>query len=107
MAENELHISGIGVASDVYGLGALLCRLLAGRAPVVEDGRMRAPSAIASADTPWRGELQGDLDAIVLKACAPVPQDRWTSARRMREALEAWGIDGVENLIEKGVAVQP
>ncbi|MDR0182156.1 serine/threonine-protein kinase [Lysobacter arvi] len=80
----------IGVASDVYGLGALLCRLVAGRAPVRDDadGRLLAPSAIASADTPWRRQLQGDLDAIVLKACDADPERRHATVDALAADLQ-------------------
>ncbi|BDU16413.1 serine/threonine-protein kinase [Lysobacter auxotrophicus] len=80
----------IGVASDVYGLGALLCRLIAGRAPVVEDGRMRAPSAMATAATPWHGELRGDLDAIVLKACDADPERRYATVDALSGDLQRY-----------------
>ena len=84
----------IGVASDVFGLGALLCRLVAGSAPVREgrgeDTRMLAPSAIAPTDLSWRRQLRGDLDAIVLKACDPDPERRYGSVDALSGDLDGF-----------------
>lgn len=76
----------IGVAADVYGLGALLCRLVAARAP--SQGGALPPSALAPEETPWRRQLQGDLDAIVLKACHADPAQRYASVEAFSDDLQ-------------------
>lgn len=86
-------------AMDVFGLGALLYRLLCGRPPrqgdadvtepptapsrIVDDGDT-APSAAA------RRELRGDLDRIVLKALATRPEDRYAGAADLAADLRRW-----------------
>ena len=89
----------IGPASDVYGLGATLYHLLTGRPPFLAEGRplptlllavfngeFDRPRAVA-ADVPRA------LEAIVLKAMAREPADRYESARSLAEDLEHWLAD--------------
>ncbi|TWH99190.1 serine/threonine-protein kinase [Luteimonas cucumeris] len=90
-------------AMDVYGLGALLYRLLAGRAPRAH-GRQdahtqtQAPSRAVRQDTArTQGErrqfasaLRGDLDAIALKALADEPERRYASVEALCDDLRRW-----------------
>ena len=76
-------------AMDVHGLGALAHAVLTGHPP--REGS--APGA--SAPLPSRvardgAALQGDLDAILLKALAPVPEDRYASAQSLADDLQRW-----------------
>ena len=94
----------IGPASDVYALGVVLCRLLAGRAPYDVDATTAASFELARAicdEEPLRlseaatGEpgamparlLRGDLDAVVAKALRKDPQARYATAEQMADDL--------------------
>ncbi len=78
--------------SDVYSTGATLYRSLTGTYPVepgptvsvvakIVTGQVsRHPREVVASVPPW-------LDAIVARAMAPLPEDRYASAREMREAL--------------------
>ena len=86
---------------DVYALGAILCELLAGDVPTAHTGAgtdtdsgITRPSKIASEQTQRTvthpKALRGDLDRIVLKACADDPELRYPSAQAMGEDLRRY-----------------
>jgi non-specific serine/threonine protein kinase/serine/threonine-protein kinase len=90
------------IATDVYGLGALLFRLLTGRAvfdlsgcDTVERARLicevmpERPSLLARSEggTSAR-KIAADLDAIVLKALHKEPARRYRSAEHLAEDVE-------------------
>ena len=89
------------LASDIYGLGAVLYHLLAG--PVQRSGSDSEPikpsEAIARADSEtvsqmfgespaaFRRQLAGDVDNIVLKALRSEPERRYASAARFSDDI--------------------
>ena len=87
-------------ASDLYGLGAVLYELLAGRPPyvadtpnevirLINDSNVLPPSAFLSpAKRPPR-----DLELICMKCLARSPGSRYHSAGALRDDLRAW-LDG-------------
>jgi tetratricopeptide (TPR) repeat protein len=101
------HLRGepVGVASDVFSLGVLLCEVLTGRRPhgddhgsalaaarAVLDEPPRAPSALFDADRPAarglaRAELLGDIDAIALRALEKPVERRYPSVDAMAADL--------------------
>lgn len=103
-------------ATDVYSLGALMYRLLGGRAPFDLGGDLAPPgieatlsrgpkvppseAARRSGAESWK-ELRPDLDAIVARAMAPLPEDRYASVEQLvediRRYLEALPVSAVGN----------
>jgi len=106
----QLRGERVTTANDVYQLGVLLYELLTGFRPftferraavemqrLVERGVTLAPSMMAARHDGANGmggnaaavqrRLQGDLDAIVLKAMAPEPERRYASAAELRDDL--------------------
>ncbi len=77
--------------SDLYSTGCLLYELLAGTPPFVGD----SPVAVAYQHvrenpvppSEYDGTLSPDIDAVVLKAMAKNPANRYQSAQEMREDL--------------------
>jgi eukaryotic-like serine/threonine-protein kinase len=91
MAPEVLRGGTADARSDIYGLGAVLYRMLTGRAPFegagVEElscqilhGRPAPPSSLNPSVSP-------ELDDIVLRALERDARDRYASAREMAAAL--------------------
>jgi serine/threonine protein kinase len=114
-APEQFRHQAITVATDIYQFGMLAYRVLSGARPyradprdplawaraVAEDDPLqlgRAASAVDSdtawpAHTPqrrWRNTLNGDLDAILRRALAKRPEDRYRSMDALIADLEAW-----------------
>lgn len=84
-----------GTHTDVYGLGAILYLLLTGRPPHNLSGSARVTLArIADGEIiPPRqgpGEIDRELEAVLLKALAAEPQRRYASAGALADDLEAY-----------------
>ena len=81
-APEQREGGAISTATDVYGLGALLYKLLLDEAPALgPDGELAMPAG---------AHLSGDLDAILRKALARDPRDRYAGAAEFGADLDAW-----------------
>ncbi|MHB1416014.1 MAG: serine/threonine-protein kinase [Chloroflexota bacterium] len=81
-------------ASDLYACGALLFTMLAGRPPfpglnaadVVARHRHAEPPLLRAVDP----RIPGSLERLVTRALAKRPEDRWSSAEEMLQALRRY-----------------
>ncbi|QWF16572.1 serine/threonine-protein kinase [Lysobacter capsici] len=79
-------------SADVFGLGTVLFDLLTDvRLSTVRKGDAPVPAPSAHAqDRARRLVLRGDLDRIVLKACAERPEDRYATATALADDIAAY-----------------
>jgi non-specific serine/threonine protein kinase/serine/threonine-protein kinase len=91
----------VTTAADIYALGVLLYEVMAGQRPyetagkpleevlsIVVQQEPQRPSERCAADLPYEGRrIRGDLDAVVLKAMAKDPAERYASAEELRDDL--------------------
>jgi eukaryotic-like serine/threonine-protein kinase len=102
------HIQGarVSTATDVYSLGMMLYRLIAGRLPEeledlpigeylerLKEGRFKPPSQVAAGQTPPRKldlQMARDLDAIVAKATRYEAESRYPTTNALAEDI--WSV---------------
>ncbi len=78
--------------SDVFGLGILMYELAVGRRLFKGDNELVTMAAIVAGDIPApskaRGDLPKDLEAVIMKALARAPEDRFQTAQELHTALD-------------------
>jgi len=80
--------------ADLYSVGAVLYRALAGRTPFVAKTIHELIAQLIVNDPPSLGEVvpgtPPEVTAIVHKALAREPDDRYQNGRELAEAIRAW-----------------
>lgn len=91
MAPEQLRRQPFDHRTDIYSAGVMLYELLTGERPFKGQGVVELGMAILTRPTPSAAEVQAGLSpalsAIVARAMAREPADRFQSAVEMREAL--------------------
>lgn len=98
-APEQLRGEMVSVATDVYGLGLLLYRLLTGRKPFAPDNGYEYEKAVLEKEptkpSVYGGRaLAGDLDTIVLKALRKEPERRYASVAALSDDVQRY-LDGL------------
>jgi tRNA A-37 threonylcarbamoyl transferase component Bud32 len=79
--------------SDIYSLGCVLYEMLTGRPPIAGETLVEVAHKLTTYNPPPPSEINpqvpASLDAIVARAIAKDPDDRFDNALQMREALES------------------
>ena len=90
------NLEALGVRSDVYGLGATLYCLLAGKPPFTGDAVEVIPRVKNGEFAPPRQadrSIDRALEAICIKAMALKPEDRYGTCRALADDVERWMAD--------------
>jgi serine/threonine protein kinase len=92
MAPEQWQCGPIDGRTDVFALGACLYEALTGRVVFKRDSQMEVMRAVLARDVVPLSEIVPDvppaLEAVVLRALAVKPEDRFQTALEMSEALE-------------------
>lgn len=93
MAPEQARRGNVDARADVYACGAMLFELVVGRPPFEAESAAGVLAKHASEPPPRPSALTQGLptgyDAIVLRALAKDPSERFQSARELRAALKA------------------
>ena len=94
MSPEQCTSAPLDARSDLYALGVILFRCVAGKAPFSDPNPLTVMFAHAAQPPPDlyaapRTEISDAFAEVVMRALAKRPEDRFASAREMRSALEA------------------
>ncbi len=99
--EQALNSRGASVASDQYPLGALLYECLVGSVPFVRDTPVELFAALARDPVPpprsLRPGLPPALEAVILRALARDPAERFASVKGLGAALLPFASDAARS----------
>ena len=93
MAPEQIRATGVDARTDIYQLGATLYELTAGRRPFVSDSEYELMT-MQLQDTPpppssVNPRVSTALDAVILRALAKNPGDRYQNAMELNVAYQA------------------
>jgi tRNA A-37 threonylcarbamoyl transferase component Bud32 len=93
MSPEQVEGKAIDGRADLYALACAAFEMLAGQPPFRRDQNLAVMWAQVSAPPPpvrtWRPDLAPDVDAVLSRALAKSPADRYASCREFAAALRA------------------
>ncbi len=94
MSPEQMLDSGVDPRSDIWSTGVVLFEMLTGEMPFRRQHGGAVAHAILTADVPPMPGVPEELAAVVRKALAKDPRDRWQTASEMSLALERADVPG-------------
>lgn len=92
MSPEQARGEEVDIRTDIYGLGAVLYRVLTGRPPVSGRGQVAVYNAATSRPVKPKTvapKIPSDVEAVLALALAPKPGDRFASVIALKDAFEA------------------
>lgn len=100
MSPEQVVGGAIDHRTDVYAMGAVLYELIAGQPPFVSESPFEVQRAHTSDPPPplaaLRPDIEPALDAVIGRALAKAPADRFAGCGAFAHALEPWSVAGGE-----------
>jgi len=94
MSPEQTTGKGLDHRSDIFALGLVLYELLTGVRPLQREGELATLAAAKlcqiAPPSSVSEEVSPELDAIVMRALAPRPEDRYQDARELQMELEEY-----------------
>jgi hypothetical protein len=94
MAPEQFRTKSYDRRVDIFALGCVFYQLLTGEKPFDGDDQMIVMYKVVEGDfvppRQRRPDIPQELEAILLKAMAQSPEDRWASAGDLARAIEGW-----------------
>lgn len=91
MSPEALRARDVDARSDIFSAGVIAYELVTGRRlfPIRDDYQTLRQIMCGAVEPPSRrsADCPPEIDAVVLRALAPEPDDRWQTAGAMRDAL--------------------
>jgi serine/threonine protein kinase len=93
--------------TDIYQVGAVLYRMLAGRPPFIDGWRRsQSPTGGRSDEPPRLTSVSPRLEAVILRCLESDPSKRYQDMRALEDALRTGEVDPVSSSDESPTAVQ-
>jgi HD-like signal output (HDOD) protein len=106
MAPENLNSQGVDFRSDIYSAGILLYETVTGKPAVFGDTVLQVLNRVANDNVKAPSILNSDIDerleAIILKAVAKKPEERYPDSVTMRQALLNY-LDATQDAIPHGM----
>lgn len=92
MSPEQIRAEPVDQRTDLFSFGIVLYEMLSGKHPFLGNTSVETASAILL-EEPDRSQFQGDVRDLLLRLLAKQPEQRYRTAREVRQTLEQLALD--------------